>query len=202
MAKLRVLLVVGLLAVGAVACSGDDDKPASTTTSSSTSTTTSSSTSTTAQAVTTTTAAKATPVITEQGIGKLKLGMTTAQAKATGQIGTVEPGCEVAGPGEFGADLHAEGATGNVTFRDDKVVNIVVRSGARTAAGIGTGSTLAQIRKAYIADEVKVDDSYQEQFRFTLVSVIRDGTTIFDFDMDSESGKVGNVWVPNVRLCE
>ena len=201
MPKLRVLLLVGLLAAGAVACSGDDDTAATTTTSS---TSTSSSTSTTAKAAaTTTTAAPAATVITEQGIGKLKLGMTVDQAKATGEIGTVGPGCELNGPGELGAELHVGGATGVVTFQDGTLVGVMVRAGAKTAAGIGPGSTLAQLQQAYANGyEVKTDDSYKEQFGFTLASVLRDGKQRFDFDVDADSKKIGSVWVPRVRLCE
>lgn len=201
MAKLRVLVLVGLLAAGAGACSGDDDTPATTTTSTSTST---SSTSTTAKAaVTTTTAAQAAAVITEQGIGKLKVGMTVDQAKATGQIGTVGPGCELGGPGELGAELHVGGATGAVTFQDGALVGVMVRSGAKTAAGIGPGSTLAQLQEAYANGyEVKTDDSYKDQFGFSLVSVLRDGKQLFDFDVDADSKKVGSVSVPRVRICE
>jgi hypothetical protein len=193
--------VLGLVTIAAVACSGDDDKPAATTTTASTST--SSSTSTTVKAAVTTSAApQAATVITESGIGKLRLGMTVAQAKATGEIGTVGPGCELGGPGELAADLHVGTATGTVTFREDVVVGFMVRSGAKTEKGIGPGSTLAQIQQAYAQGyEIKTDDSYKEQFGFTLVTVYR-GKQVFDFDVDADSKKVGAVWVPRVQLCE
>ena len=201
MPKLRVLLVAGLVALAATAC-GDDGTPATTTTTS----TSSSTTATTAMSASTTaapsTTAAAASVIREDGIGKLRLGMTVAQAKATGEIGAVGPGCELGGPGELAADLLSGTAKGIVTFSEDVIVGFMVRSGAKTAAGIGAGSTLAQIQQAYAKGyEIKTDDSYQEQFGFTLVSVYR-GKHWFDFDVDAGSKKVGSVWVPNVRLCE
>ena len=202
---MRRLLVLGLVALAAVACSGDDDKTTATTTTTSTSVPSdATSTSTGAGSASSTTAApQGMTVVTEQGIGQLRLGMTVAQAQATGQIGTVGPGCELAGPGEQAADLHVGPATGAVTFQESALVGVMVRSGAKTAAGVGPGSTLAQIQQAYAKGyEIKTDDSYKDQFGFTLVSVLRNGTQLFDFSVDADANTVREIWVPRVRLCE
>ncbi len=200
MPKLRLLIVFGLVAVAVVAAGcGGDDTPTITTAS----TTASTSPSTTSNPVATTGAPQASTVIGEQGIGRLRLGMSVAQAKATGEIGATGPGCELAGPGELAADLRVGSAVGSVTFRDGVLHSFTVRSGAKTTTGVGPGATVAQIQQAYANGyAVKVDHETEDQFGITLVSVLRDGTQRFGFDVATDTGKARSVSVPEVSFCE
>jgi hypothetical protein len=74
------------------------------------------------------------------GYGALKLGMTLEQAQATGMAGT---------------DFHVtvEGKcryNSNVTITDEGgVERIVLPKDAKTSAGVGVGTTLADVKKAY-----------------------------------------------------
>ncbi|MEY2474868.1 MAG: hypothetical protein QOG87_183 [Actinomycetota bacterium] len=141
--------------------------------------------------------------VDERGVGKLRLGMSLADAKASGEIGPTGPGCEVAGPSELGAPLQLGEVVGNVTFRDGVLYSVSVRSGAKTAAGVGPGSTIPQIQQAYGSGyEVKVDHATEAQFGITLVSVLRDGTQLFDFDVATDTGKATSVIVPRITFCE
>ena len=191
------LLILAVLA--SAACGSDDDTPTVATTASTTATT--AAVSTTSEPVITTAAPKPGIVIDEQGICKLRLGMTVAQASATGQIGPTEPGCEPAG--ELSAELQFGGVTGSVTFRDGVIQRYAVRSGAKTATGVGPGSTVAQIQQAYANGyEVEVDHGTEEQFGITLVRVRRAGAARFGFDVPTDTGKAKTVSVPEVGFCE
>jgi hypothetical protein len=196
------LCALSIVVVSLLAGCGDDDAGPSTPTTSSTTAATSTTTSTSAK-VTTTAKGQAANVLGEKGIGKLQLGMSLAAAKATGEIGTVGPGCELAGPSEQSAPLKSGTATGSVTFTDGVLTRISVRSGAKTAAGVGPGSTIAQIQQAYGAGyEVEVDHDTEEQFGITLVTVLRGGGRLFDFDVPTDSGKAMSVTIPRLGFCE
>jgi hypothetical protein len=211
---MRTTVIAALLAAGLVvgACGGDD-KSASTTSSTttststptSTSTSTSTSTTTTSTTVPTTTSAPvASPaVLTESGIGALKLGMTLAAAKATKMIGATKPGCELGGPGELVAPLVGP-ARGSVFFTDQKLSGISITSGAKTPAGIGPGSTLAAIQAVYNRNDYRtsVDESGRETFGFDFVSVEHNGSAVYGGDLDPKTKRIATLWMPSVRTCE
>jgi hypothetical protein len=184
------LLVVPLLA----AC--DDDSGPDT--ASSTSVAVASSTSRPSSSTT----AVGPPVATERGIGPLLLGMTLDDAEDTGAMGPTRPGCELAGPGELAADLTG-GIKGLVYFDEEVLTGLVVYEGARTAAGIGPGSTLDQIRQAFASGHrVEVDESTVETFGVAIVSVFRGETQVFAFDVDPETDKARSLGIPSMRFCE
>jgi len=110
-------------------------------------------------------AAIRTVVLGPSGLGKLKLGMTTKQATATGLIAPWKKtqnntDCSqetdlLAGPGGQG------GATGFVYYSTAMGVQIIDGyPGVRTPEGIRFGSTRAQVQKAY------ADGQEYEGFRF------------------------------------
>jgi hypothetical protein len=166
--------------------------------------TSSTTTSPSSGAATSTTAASGSPtVVTEKGLGKLQIDMTLAAAKATGQIGTTRPGCELGGPGELVADINTGVADGLVYFNDEHLSGIVVRSGAKTAAGVGPGSTIVQIQQAYPAPyDVKVDHSTEEVFGVAIVSVSRSTKQLFGFDVDPGTKKSRTLAIPAIRTCD
>ena len=202
MRPLRVsrLLLPWLLALTLVACNdGDDADNASSTTTAGRS----APDATRASATTATSpSSAASRTVTENGLGKLRLDMTLADARETGEIGSGRPGCELAGSGEIVADLNT-GVDGLVYFNDDLLTGIVVRNGATTAAGVGPGSTIAEIQQAYGSGyEVKVDRSTEEVFGVAVVSVLRGTKQVFGFDVPPDTGKARSLAMPAVRACE
>ena len=150
--------------------------------------------------ITTTTAAPT--IVTERGLGKLQLDMTLDEAKATRSIGPTHPGCELGGPGEFVAALKT-GVEGTVYFNDGVLTAIVVRAGAATAAGVGPGSTLQEIKSVYaLGYDVAVDHGTDETFGATFVSVKRSGRDLFGFDVDTATLRARSLAIPSLRTCE
>ncbi|MEV5569189.1 hypothetical protein AB0L06_04010 [Spirillospora sp. NPDC052269] len=90
------------------------------------------------------------PTLGPSGFGALKLGMTTARAKATGQI-VLKSAPQGAGCGTFSLKAHPAGANavGGYVSPHYGVASIAARPGMRTPQGIGLGSTLAQVKHAY-----------------------------------------------------
>jgi hypothetical protein len=191
-AKRLIIPLLALVLVGA--CSSGGRAAPSTTT-----------TSTTSAAllplVTTTTAAPTT--VTERGLGKLQLDMTLDDAKLTRAIGPTHPGCELGGPGELTAALRGAGVEGTAYFDDGLLSAIVVRNGATTAAGVGPGSTLQEIKSVYaLGYTVDVDRSTEETFGATFVSVKRAGKDLFGFDVDPATQRARSLALPALRTCE
>lgn len=192
------LLFPLVLAVTLVACNdGDGASSASSTTS------VRSSSDSSASATTATSAeSAASRTLTENGLGKLRLDMTLADARETGEIGSGRPGCELAGSGEIVTDLNT-GVEGLVYFNDDLLTGIVVRNGATTATGVGPGSTIAEIQQAYGSGyEVKVDRGTEEVFGVAIVSVLRGSKQLFGFDVPPDTGKARSLATPAIRFCE
>ena len=151
-----------------------------------------------------TSAAQVAPVITESGISRLRLGMTLTAAKATGEIGPTSPGCELGGPGPLIAPIKVKGVTGHVFFFEDAIESIEIEDGAKTAAGVGPGSTAAEVQRAYNSGGYVTtrSDSTREVFGFDLVTVERNGTQVFEADVDPATDRVGSVFVSGVQLCD
>ncbi|WP_157430059.1 hypothetical protein [Actinomadura oligospora] len=84
------------------------------------------------------------------GFGALKLGMTSVNAKATGEI-VLKRAPRGGGCGTFDLKAHPAGANavGGYVSPRYGVASIVARPGMRTPEGIGLGSTLAQVKRAY-----------------------------------------------------
>jgi hypothetical protein len=198
---LALLVLLTVVVVGA--CSNSSDKQAAAPTTAVTTTTSSSSTTNDVGGPSTTAVAASPSVLTDRGIGKLRIDMTLAAAKATGEIGATRPGCELGGPGELVADINTGVADGLVYFNDELLSGIVVRGGAKTATGVGSGSTVAQIQQAYPPPyDVKVDHSTEEVFGAAIVSVSRSSKQLFGFDVDPSTNKARTVAIPAIRTCE
>lgn len=94
-------------------------------------------------------AAVASPFITPQGVGGLKLGTSAKALRSKGLIGGLRKGCEL-DPGQRVAPLRAP-LKGWAIFEagNPGLHAFTVEGGAETARHIGIGSTAAAARKAY-----------------------------------------------------
>lgn len=145
LAAIAMLLIFGLVLVLVLNRNGDDDTPEATP-------------STTATTAATTTAAEPTtpaedPFVVAPGrVGAAEVGMSTAQAAATGLFNTdVDHGpddCRGVSPLEWKSSA---GAGLDVFLTDSgNIASMgISKSSPKTAKGIGVGSTLAQVRSAY-----------------------------------------------------
>ncbi|MDR7087128.1 hypothetical protein J2X11_001967 [Aeromicrobium panaciterrae] len=160
LAAIAMLLVFGLVLVFALNRGGDDDTPEATATPTPSATT-----------VTATTPTESEPaedpfVVAPGRVGAAKVGMSKAQAAATGQFNVdVDHGpddCRGVSPLEWKPSF----GTGLDVFVDDsdKIASMgISESSPKTAEGIGVGSTLSQVKAAYedltLVEEAGFDQS-------------------------------------------
>ena len=97
-------------------------------------------------------------VLSDTGIGELKLGMSVAEAKATGLIGK-----RVSPPGDL-CDLYA-GTSGveHAYFSDGELIIIYTDPKIRLDSGIGVGDTYEDLKGAY-GDEVLPDAGFSRAY--------------------------------------
>lgn len=155
--------------------------------------------------VQTTTVAPGTVVVTAGSVGDIDLGMTLAQAEATGLVaGAWEPGCELGGPGAQRADLRAP-VDGSVLAQDGVVNGSYLFSGFVTSpGGIQTGASLAEVEAAFSDGySVTVDKSLEEVFEIWSADVTDpEGEPAFSFSIDPATQQVTAVGMPHIPFCE
>lgn len=145
--------------------------------------------------------AAASPIAKPGQVGELKLGDTAASLQDRGLIGSLEPGCEL-DPGQRVANLQAPLKGFAVFFHGGKrLSSLVIEGGAKTAAGIGIGSSVRAVREHYPNARYDRPGSL-EPFPQGFVWVNSLRKPKMTFVIDASSKRVLTINVPSPNFCE
>ncbi|HEY7074584.1 MAG TPA: hypothetical protein VH418_04420 [Solirubrobacteraceae bacterium] len=136
----------------------------------------------------------AAPKITSKGVGRVLLGRTSHGLRSEHLIGRVKSaGCDAAGPTLRAARLRAP-LKGFVQFIRPRLraTQITITGGAK-ARGVGVGSTVRAVRRAFPKAKVK------RILGFKVVDVPRGGGGPLQFLIE---GKVSQIGIPGIAFCE
>jgi hypothetical protein len=139
--------------------------------------------------------------ITPTGVGKVKLGMTYRALRTAGLVGTIRPGCPLAGPNTRSARLLSP-LKGGVDFSQTaarKVTAIFVTGGA-TARGVGVGATVARIKQAF--PQARLDHTAEDVFGITIAKVPKSGGGRIEFAVSTTTHKTTQIAVPGLQFCD
>ena len=142
----------------------------------------------------------ATPKITAEGVGQVKLGKRHSVLRAQGLVGPIGPGCELA-ENTRSAKLKPP-LKGHVNYTQSsprKVTDITITGGAK-ARGVGIGATIPQIKAKF--PKAKVDHTTEAVFGITLVRIPSDGGGRIKFAVDVNTHKTTIIGVPIIAFCE
>lgn len=143
-------------------------------------------------------------VLTERGVGGLRLGRSLAAIRRDRLIGPVSPGCELASPRPFGARIRAPLA-GFATFdgraATSRLVALSITGGARTSRGVTIGTSAANVRHAYPGARVE-NSGPPNPIQFNAIVVSRAGRDRIWFFLDRRGGRVRSIDLPSAQFCE
>jgi hypothetical protein len=146
------------------------------------------------------------PVLRVDGIGPLRLGMTEAEAKATGWLSGKGTGCELGGlplPVTYKLlGMRAKpGIAGTVEFQGGKLRSMAFTKGVRTTFGVAVGisTTAAMVARGEAAGFEGVA-RYDDTFAGTFVALWRFG--IHKMGGFAEKKVVTVIGIPYVPVCE
>ena len=143
-------------------------------------------------------------VLTEVGVGRLRLGRPLAAIRADHLVGRVSAGCELASPRPVVAKLVAplKGfATFSGTGPAKRLVSLSVTGGARTTRGVTVGTTAARVRRAYPRARVEHSPA-PNPLQFDAIVVTRADQDRIWFMLDRKDGRVQSIDVPGPEFCE
>lgn len=146
-------------------------------------------------------ASGSTPVLTPQGVGRLRLGAAVDDLQRLDLIERVRPGCEL-DAGQRVADLRPP-LSGLAVFShpNTKLSTIYIGDGAGSAEGIGIGDYLNAVLDAYPEARYTPPDP-GAPFPSGLVELIRGGEVALTFAIDPEALRVAQIGVPSIPTCD
>jgi hypothetical protein len=139
--------------------------------------------------------------ITSAGAGAVKLGRTYSSLRVAGLLGTIGPGCPLAGPNTRSAPLRLplRGSADLTTTTPRRVKGITILGGA-TARGVSIGSNRNAVRAAF--PKMRLDRSTEQVFGITIARVPKGGGGPLEFALARKTGRVTLIGVPRVPFCE
>jgi hypothetical protein len=84
-------------------------------------------------------------MLTDTGLGDLKLGMSLKKAKALGMVGKGGPGLDA----DSCAEYQGKEGVKTLLFSDDKLLIIDIGPKIRLDTGLGLGSTYGELQRSY-----------------------------------------------------
>ncbi len=152
-----------------------------------------------------TTPAYALTTVRLDGIGPLKLGMSTSAALKTKWLSGKQKGCELASPRPTTYEFHGtkapKGISGFAEFTSGKLTNLSFSAGVRTGKGTIPGrSSLAGMKKVYGQSPFSATSTFEDTFGGTFVNVKRAGDLVLSGFGTGK--KVQVLGVPSVPSCE
>lgn len=144
------------------------------------------------------------PVIRFDGVGPLRLGMTLADARATGWLAHKTTGCALEMPRPVVYSLDGTRAPaaldGFATFRAGRLSTVAVNAGGRTKLGVAPGkTTVAAMVAVYRRAGFRVTREYSDVFQATFVGVSRAGREMSGMATGSI---VDTISVPTAEVCD
>ncbi len=147
-----------------------------------------------------------TPLLRLDGIGPLRLGMTRAEAVATGWLSDPGPGCELGGPPlpvvyRLKGPKAPAGVVGTVEFDRGTLRVMAFSAGVRTTFGVAIpGGTVNDLLKRARAAGLSATSVYDETFAGRFVTVNRGGKQVLG--AFAEKSAIATIAVPYVPVCE
>ena len=146
-----------------------------------------------------------TPVLRLDGIGPLRLGMSRAEAVATGWLSDPGPGCELAGPGLVVYRLKGPkapaGIVGTVEFDKGTLRVFALSAGVRTTFGVVLpGGTVGDLLKRARAAGLSATSVYDPTFAGRFVTVNQKGKQVLG--AFATKSAIDTIAVPYVPVCE
>jgi hypothetical protein len=145
-------------------------------------------------------------VLRLDGIGPLKLGMSRADAVATGWLTGRRTGCELGGPPlpivyRVAGPKAPDGVRGTAEFHGGHLRVLAFDRGVRTALGVRVGhTTIARMVERYRKAGYTATARYDSTFAGTFVNVSRNGRRVLGaFGTGRVVGQLGLRGVP---VCE
>ena len=145
----------------------------------------------------------ATPKITGNGVGPVKVGMLFDDARDAGLVGKARPNCPESNPAGRGAKL-ASPLKGTVDLTDGtprRIAKIHITGGTAAARGVVVGDTLADAKAAY--PKGKVDKSLAGTFDLWFFRVPKSGGGKLVFEVETTGAHdVIQIDVRSAAFCE